>query len=167
MKNENTRKLTTTALFAAIIFLATAYLFHIPVGTAGGYIHLGDVFVYLAGAFLPLPYAMVAGGIGGGLADILTGAQIWFPATVVIKPLMLVFFKASHPKILCGRNVWGLLFGAFVTIAGYYVAEGILFQNFLSPAASIAANAIQAFASAAIFVAVGFALDRADLKKRL
>ena len=40
-----TAYLTTTALFAALVCLATAYLFHIPVGVNGGYIHIGDALI--------------------------------------------------------------------------------------------------------------------------
>ena len=64
MPTTSLKRWIVTALFAAMICLTTAYLFHIPVGTAGGYIHLGDAFIYLAAAFLPTPYAMAAAGIG-------------------------------------------------------------------------------------------------------
>ncbi|MFY9379232.1 MAG: ECF transporter S component, partial [Acutalibacteraceae bacterium] len=58
--NKTLTNIVTTALFAAIIAVTTAYIFHIPVGTNGGYIHIGDCFIYLAACFLPLPYAMLA-----------------------------------------------------------------------------------------------------------
>ena len=60
------RLLTVSAMCAAMITLATAYLFHIPTGMNGGYIHLGDTFVYLAGSLLPAPYACAAAAIGVG-----------------------------------------------------------------------------------------------------
>ena len=34
--------ITVTGLFAAMIALMTAYIFHIPYGANGGYIHFGD-----------------------------------------------------------------------------------------------------------------------------
>ena len=43
-----TKQLTFSAVFAALIFVTTAYLFHIPTGFNGGYVHLGDAFIYLA-----------------------------------------------------------------------------------------------------------------------
>ena len=48
--------MTTTALFAALICITTAYIFHIPVGANGGYVHVGDALIYLAAAVLPAPY---------------------------------------------------------------------------------------------------------------
>ena len=55
-------------------------------GFNGGYIHLGDALIYLAAVLLPAPYAMAAGAIGGGLADLLT-APVWAPATNHQMPL--------------------------------------------------------------------------------
>lgn len=38
--NSQVKKLTFTALMAAMITIFTAYICHIPVGQNGGYIHL-------------------------------------------------------------------------------------------------------------------------------
>lgn len=83
--------LTTTALFAAMVTLMTAYIFHIPYGTNGGYVHFGDALIYLAAVLLPRPYAVCAAVIGGGLADLLT-APMWAPATMIIKALITLPF---------------------------------------------------------------------------
>ena len=74
--HEKQRYLVLSAMFAAIIALTITYLFHIPTGVTG-YIHLGDAFIYLAGSFLPAPYACAAAALGGGLADIMSGSAIW------------------------------------------------------------------------------------------
>ena len=95
------RRLTTTAVFAALITLMTAYIFHIPVGMNGGYVHLGDSLIYLAAATLPLPYACAAGAIGGGLADLLT-SPAWAPATIIIKMLICLPFSSKGKK-QCSR----------------------------------------------------------------
>ena len=62
------RTITVTAVFAALIFLATAYLPRLPF--PGGYVHVGDAFIYLAACMLPTPWACAAGAIGAGLAAI-------------------------------------------------------------------------------------------------
>ena len=87
--DKKLRQITFTGLMAALITLFTAYIVHIPVGVGGGYIHLGDALIYLSAALLPAPYAMAAGAIGGGLADLLT-APMWAPATVIIKILIVI-----------------------------------------------------------------------------
>lgn len=89
------KRITATAVMAALTTLMTAYIFHIPVGVNGGYVHLGDTMIYLAAAFLPLPYACAAGAIGGGLADLLT-APVWAPATIIIKMLICLPFSSKE-----------------------------------------------------------------------
>lgn len=49
--HEKMKNLTLSAMFAAVIMLMILYLFHIPVGSSGGYVHFGDAFIYLAAAF--------------------------------------------------------------------------------------------------------------------
>ena len=60
LSHQKVSRLTSTALFAALICVTTAYIFHIPFGVNGGYVHIGDSLIYLAAAFLPTPYAMFA-----------------------------------------------------------------------------------------------------------
>lgn len=48
--NSQVKKLTFTALMAAMITIFTAYICHIPVGQNGGYIHFGDSLIYIAAA---------------------------------------------------------------------------------------------------------------------
>ena len=67
MRNNNVKYLTLTAVYAAVIYIFTAYL-HIPHWT--GYVHVGDGVLYLASSMLPPWYAAAAGAIGAGAADI-------------------------------------------------------------------------------------------------
>ncbi len=73
MKEQNTKTtvlLTLTGLFASMITVMTAYIFHVPYGANGGYIHFGDALIYVATVPVPRPYALAAAAIGGGLADL-------------------------------------------------------------------------------------------------
>ena len=101
--NSQVKKLTFTALMAAMITIFTAYICHIPVGQNGGYIHFGDSLIYIAACLLPWPYAMTAAAIGGGMADLLT-APIWAPATIIIKALISIPFTSKSDKIMTVRN---------------------------------------------------------------
>ena len=114
---DTVKRITATAVMAALTTLMTAYIFHIPVGVNGGYVHLGDTMIYLAAAFLPLPYACAAGAIGGGLADLLT-APVWAPATIIIKMLICLPFSSKGTKLVTKRNVVAL-FLAFAISALY------------------------------------------------
>ena len=52
-----------------------------------GYINLGDGIVLLAAWVLPLPYGLVAAGLGSALADLFSGYVVYAPATFAIKAL--------------------------------------------------------------------------------
>lgn len=164
-QNSKVKYLTTTAVFAALIALMTAYILHIP--TANGYIHIGDSLIYLAVCILPRPYAMVAAALGGGIADLLT-APVWVLPTMIIKPLITIPFINKGDKIICLRNIIAPVLAYFISTAGYYVAELIMFGNekvaFLS---SIASNFLQSFGSAVVFYLFAFALDKIHFKSRL
>lgn len=165
VKNKNIL-LTMTGLFAAMITLMTAYLFHIPYGANGGYVHFGDGLIYLCAVLLPTPYAMAAAAIGGGLADLLT-APMWAPATIMIKMLMVLFFTDKTPRIFCLRNLAAPAAAAVVSVGGYYLAEGILFGSFIAPFAAVFGNIIQALGSTIIFFIFALAFDRTGVKNKL
>jgi TIGR04002 family protein len=168
MKNRKLFKFVLSAAFAAMIFAATAYLPRVPIlGGAGGYVHVGDTFIYLAACTLPLPYAMLAAAVGGSLADALTGYMIWAPATFVIKALMVLPFSSKGVKFITWRNGLATVAAGLICAAGYYIYEAAAISNFAAALASVPFNLIQGLASAALYLAAGFALDRAKLKPRL
>lgn len=164
MKN-NTSKITTAGLFAAMITVMTAYICHIPYGANGGYIHFGDALIYMAAVFLPRPYALGAAAIGGGLADLLT-APVWAPATIIIKMLITLPFTSKQGRILVPRNIAAPFLAAAISATGYYLAEGILFGSFVAPLASLAGSAVQSGGSAVIFLVLAAAMDKAHVKNK-
>ena len=107
--HEKMKNLTLSAMFAAVIMLMILYLFHIPVGSSGGYVHFGDAFIYLAACFLPMPYACGAAAIGAGLADVLSGSAIWAIPTMMIKPLTALWFTNKQEKLFNRHNLIGVL----------------------------------------------------------
>lgn len=162
---SNTSKITMTGLFAAMIAVMTAYICHIPYGVNGGYIHFGDALIYMAAVFLPRPYALAAGALGGGLADLLT-APMWAPATIIIKMLITLPFTSKEGRILAPRNIAAPFIAAVLSGAGYFLAEGILFGSFVAPVASLSGSAIQAGGSAVIYFLLAAALDKAHVKNK-
>ena len=163
MKSDIKLKYITLAgLFAALIALFTAYILHIPAGP-NGYIHLGDALIYLAAALLPAPYAMAAGAIGGGLADLLT-APMWAPATVIIKILIVIPFTSKHNKLLAKRNLLAPVIAMLITITGYYFAELILYGKETAFLISVTSNSVQGLGSTVVFYILGAALDKANVK---
>ncbi len=164
MNATRLRRLCQCAIFAAVIYVFTAYL-HVP--SFNGYTHIGDGFLYLAASLLPTGYAAAAGAVGAGLADLLSGYSIWAPATLVIKALTACFFTSRAPSFLCRRNLWALLPAAALCGAGYYLYECAITGNFAAPAAGIPGYLIQSALSSLVYLALGRALDRAGIKGRL
>ena len=165
-KQKQLRYLTTTGLLAALITIFTAYILHIPVGMNGGYIHIGDSIIYIAAALLPAPYAMVAGAIGGGLADLLT-APLWAPATVIIKMLIVLPFTSKKSKLLPFRNVIAPFISFVISATGYYIANWVIFGEKTAILTSFSGSFIQSGSSAVIFIALAIALDKAGVKSLL
>jgi uncharacterized repeat protein (TIGR04002 family) len=163
-KEDSLRRSVLTALFGALIFLVTAYVLHIPTPATGGYVHLGDAFVYLAASMLPAPYAVAAAGIGEALSDALTGSIAYALPTLLIKSAMALCFTSAGEKIVTRRNAISSVFAGLICIGGYYLTEAFLLHSFAAPAAEIPGNAVQAGASAAVFLSLGRALDRVKLK---
>ena len=165
--HEKMKNLTLSAMFAAVIMLMILYLFHIPVGSSGGYVHFGDAFIYLVACFLPMPYACGAAAIGAGLADVLSGSAIWAIPTMMIKPLTALWFTNKQEKLFNRHNLIGVLIAGVVSIVGYYLAEVILVGSWTAPLLTIWGNVVQAVGSGILFVVMAFAIDRVSLKKKL
>lgn len=168
MKNNKTIfNMVLAALFAAIITVFTAFLFHIPikVGANTAYLHFGDAFMFFAASLLPTPYALAAAGIGGGLADLFCGAAEWMPFTVIIKILVALVFTSKSPKMLCKGNIFALFTALLITVGGYYLAEALLFGNWVSPLLSIFGNVVQIVGSAVLYII--FSATVGDRLKRL
>jgi len=161
---EHLKNMLLTALFGAMVYVVTAFV-RIP--THQGYIHVGDGIIYIAASILPLPYAMAAGAIGGGMSDYLSGYAAWVLPTVVIKAAQAALFRSNRSKIVTKRNITALVLASFVCIGGYYLAGGIMYGDFLTALSDVPTNFIQSMASAVLFVFLGNVLDRMDFKKMI
>lgn len=166
-QHEKQRNLTLSAMFAAVIALTIVYLFHIPLGTGGGYLHFGDAFIYLAACFLPAPYACAAAAIGGGLADVMSGAAIWAIPTMIIKPLTALWFTSQKERLLNRRNITGVFGAALTSVIGYYLAEAVIVGSFAAALATVWGNVIQAAGSGVLFLMMAAVTDRLKLKQKL
>ena len=169
--NQKTKNLNLvlSALFAAIITIFTAWLFHIPIkiGSNTAYLHFGDAFLFLAASLLPTGYASAVAAVGGGLADLFCGSAVWAPFTIVIKALIAACFSSKGKKILSKRNLFAFIPALFITVIGYYIAEAIIYGNWITPALSVLGNVVQIFGSAVIYIFVSVALQKIGIKNRL
>lgn len=165
--------ISLSGLFTAMIFILTAYV-HIPTGQ--GYTHAGDGLIYLAACILPTPYAVAASALGGALADGLSGFLIWLPGTLVIKAVTALFFTNKTDKIICLRNIIGIIPSWFLCVCAYSIYQGTVMT--VSDGKSITAAAlgtaflqtpaytIQVAVSSVLFIILGLALDKMNFKKK-
>ena len=161
--NTKVALMTKTAMFTAIITLVTAFLLHIPLGN--GYVHLGDVFIYLAACTLPLPYAIFAASVGAALADGITGAAIWVIPTLIIKGLMVLPFTNKESTFLCKRNIIASFIAGLTCAICYGLAQVIIFKSW---ALFFFPNPwIQSAVSIPMFLVLAKVFDKLGIKSRL
>ncbi len=160
---EGIRYLVLTAIFAAMVYVLTAF---VKIPTHQGYIHVGDGIIYLAAALLPMPYAMLTGAIGAGLSDYLSGYPVWVLPTVIIKVLTVIAFSKNGANIISKRNILAIFPAAVLCVGGYYISAVILYGDWGAALTDIPTNCIQVAASTALFLFLGFSLDRISFKKR-
>lgn len=163
--NKKIQLITTTAIFAALITITTAYMIHIPVPVTGGYIHVGDGIIYIAAAILPTPYAISAAVIGAGMADLLT-APMWVIPTIIIKALITLAFSNKGMKIVSARNMLATLIALVISSLGYYFASTVIFGYEIAFVTSLFGSLVQSVGSAIVFLVIGMALDNMKIKRR-
>lgn len=152
-----------TAIGIALTYVFTAFVnIRLPIGGNGGLIHLGNVPLFVFAILFGKKTGAIAGGIGMGLFDLLSGWTLWAPFTLVIVGLMGFTVGAiTEKKQGYGWNVVALLAALAIKIVGYYIAEGCIYGNWLVPALSIPGNLIQVVTAMVIVLVVIVPLKKA------
>ena len=71
---SNIRFITITALFIALTYVFTAFInIRLPITANGGLIHLGNVPLFICAIIFGKKSGAIAGGVGMGLFDLLSG----------------------------------------------------------------------------------------------
>lgn len=142
---DSTAFIVITAIAIALTYVFTAFVnIRLPFAPNGGLIHLGNVPLFVFAIIFGRKTGAIAGGIGMGLFDLLSGWTAWAPFTLVIVGVMgYVVGLITEKKKGYGWYVLAMLAALAIKIGGYYVAEGILFGNWIVPVTSIPGNIIQ------------------------
>lgn len=85
----------------------------------------------------------IAGGIGMGLFDLLSGWTLWAPFTLIIVGIMgfTVGKLTEDPRHQNMKwYVIAIASACVIKVAGYYIAEVIIYGNPLAPISSIPGN---------------------------
>ncbi len=170
MKKDSVTSLTITAIFIALTFVFTVYInVRLPISINGGLIHLGNVPLFIAAILFGRKTGAIAGAVGMGLFDLLSGWTAWAPFTFVIVGLMGYTVGAICEKhsSVPARGA-ALVLALLIKIAGYYIAEGIIYGNWIAPLTSIPGNVIQVTVAIIIVAVVikplEIAVDRMNLQ---
>ena len=157
-----TADIAVTAVMTALVIVFTSFI-KVPIG-AGGYIHLGDLMILLSASILPLPFALLSSCVGAALSDVIVGAPIWAPFSLIVKALIVLCFTAKKDKILCARNFIGCGLSCIITVVGYFFSEVIIYGNW-GAYVSMPWNLVQAVVAAVGYMVIGVAFDKMKVKK--
>ena len=161
MNSKVVSKIVLTALFAALVYVATSIIRYPTFGTQG-YINIGDTIVLLSAWLIGGVYGALTAGIGSALANLLAQYVTYVPGTFIIKFLMalvayLIFtaFKKTNINKVVAYIVSGVV-AELIMVFGYFLYESTILGYGLAAAASIPSNAIQAGTCLVIgYIAIG------------
>lgn len=150
----------------ALTLVATAFInVRLPVSANGGLIHLGNVPLFVAAILFGRKTGALAGAFGMGLFDLMCGWTLWAPFTFVIVGAMgyvVGLIAEKHSGFWWNALAVGIACG--IKLAGYYIAEGIIYGNWIAPAASIPGNLLQVGAAAVIVLPIVGVLKKGLLR---
>lgn len=162
--NKNLTKLVLTALFAAMVCVATMII-KLPTFGTNGYVNIGDTVVLLSAWIIGGVYGGLAAGIGSCLADLISGYGTYVPGTLVIKFFMAIVayivymaFKKINTNKIVAYVVSGMIAEA-VMVVGYFLYESTLLGYGIAAAGSIGSNAIQGVTCLVLGLAAVFVLE--------
>ncbi|RTQ89702.1 ECF transporter S component [Lysinibacillus telephonicus] len=141
--------LILSAMLIALVFVATVFLnIKLPITANGGLVHLGTAMLFISSILFGPKKGAIAGAIGMGLFDLVSGWTLWAPFTIIARGLQgYVVGKIAWSNGRNGRsisfNIIAAIASAPFMLAVYYVCEGVLYRNWIAPAASIPGNIVQ------------------------
>ena len=163
--------LTITAVFVALTYIFTAFInVKLPIAANGGLIHLGNVPLFIGAILFGKKTGAIAGGIGMGLFDLLSGWTLWAPFTLIIVGIMgftVGKITEDHKHQSMKWYVIAIAAACVIKVVGYYIAEVIIYGNPLAPVSSIPGNLVQIGVAAVIVLVVITPLNLAARKTGL
>lgn len=159
----SSKKICLTAVSMALVCIATMF-FKVPIPL--GYAHLGNAFILLGAALLGNPYAMIIGGVGSAMADLLGGYGEWIVPTLLIKSLMgyaigaMACPNGTMSKLFSVRTAIASIIGILIMIIGYFIAGSILYGSIAMGAAQFPGLISEGIVGIILFYVIGTAFER-------
>jgi len=168
MEKSRTQKMILSALFIAMIFVATRINIKLPLGN-GGLVHLGTAFIFIIAVNFGTRYGAISGALGMTIFDVLSGWAAWAPTTFVARLVMGYIVGKMNEKREKGNIL--IMLASFVIsgvfmIAIYYIGNAITFGNWIAPIQSIPGDITQIVIGALIALPATKAIERINILKR-
>lgn len=161
--NISVSEIAITGVCIALTFIATGFInIRLPIAANGGLVHLGNVPLFLAAIIYGKRTGAFAGSFGMALFDLMGGWVLWAPFTFITVGLMGYAVGAVTEKHHGFRwNVLAIAIACVIKIVGYYIAEGIIYGNWIAPALSVPGNLVQIGVAAVLVLPVAEVVRRA------
>lgn len=163
MKDLEIRDVVLSGVMIALVAVFTLAI-RVPFALTRGYFNFSDVGVFLAGfAFGPW-IGLIAGGVGGALADMVGGYPMYAPLTLLAHGLEgFVAGAIAGRRFTWPRMIAGWAAGAAVMVGIYFVGEAFVLQMGIGPAAAeaVSINVPQVVVGGLVSIPLVKALTRA------
>lgn len=146
-RKMDVRDTVLLGVLIAIIYIAT-YAVQIPGITEGGLIHMGNVAHFTIAMIFGKKKGALSGAAAMALFDLTSPYAIWAPFTFIIRFAIGYSIGAiAHMRGKNGesfiQNLVSLIPATIIMIGGYYIAEGLIYGNWVTPVVSIWGNLTQ------------------------
>lgn len=135
MSNESShtvKNIAEVGLLSALAIIAIS-VFRIPGPGGNVYFHLGETVMITSAVFLGKRSGGFVGGVSGAIADILLGAALWAPFSLVIHGLKGWIIGALADGRGGKRDLLAIWAGVSVMVVGYTLTAGMLYGAAVMP----------------------------------
>lgn len=158
------KQIALDAMFVALTLVFTAFVnIQVPsFGGAGGLIHLGNVPLFIAAIIYGKRTGALAGAMGMGLFDILSGWAAWAPCTIITCGAMgFVTGAICYKKKGIIWKVVAMIAALIIKLAGYFIFESFIMGNgAVAALKSVPGNIVQVTMAAIIVFVIITPLER-------
>lgn len=166
----NARMIAVTGVMLAVIYVLTRSV-QISIGP-GGYVHMGDVGIYVASFLFGPIVALIAGAFGTSLADVTSSFGNWAPGTFVIHGAQAFVAGFMGWRGGLKRLIPAAVAGGAIVVVGYFlymllfIPTGLLDNDpgksaFATALAAVWPNTFQVLFGAVVGIPVALAVRQA------
>lgn len=160
-----------SAMGIALVFVATLLLnIKLPITANGGLVHLGTGMLFTFAILFGPKKGAIAGALGMGLFDLVSGWTLWAPISLVARGLQgyivgKIAWSSGRKGSSTTANVIAMVASIPVMLSIYYLGESILFKSWIVPLASIPGNLVQNAIGIAVAIPVCVLLKNVSMFK--